>query len=129
MLRTVYEGPRGPRMAVCDRRCDKAWGVNGRRADTGSSIEFDQDDDVVYLADGEVGDAPRDPGTYEGGQGKPMFPDEHNKWCLRECERSSVIEVGEPIRIHDFGHRLYNQPWRHEGATERWIDANERFKP
>jgi len=129
LLRTAYDGPRGPRLAVCDRRCDKAWGVNGRRADNASSIEFDQDDDIVYLADGETGTAPRDPGTYEGGQAKPFHPDRHNKWCLRECERCSVVEAGEAIRIHDFAHRQYNQPWKHDGAVEAWIETGETYRP
>jgi hypothetical protein len=56
-------------------------------------------DDFAWLADGELGDAPADPGTYEGlaMEGKPATvtgPDDLNRWCVRECERMSVSEPG-----------------------------------
>lgn len=118
------------RLYVCDRNCAKAWGVNGRRHDTASAIDFDGEDDIVYLSDDETGEAPANPGTYEGGHAKPMHPDSHNKWCVRECERCDRIEAGEPILVPDFSVRHYNQPWRHADApaiTTR--DTGRRFLP
>lgn len=98
-----------PCAVACDARCDKAWGVHGR-----PKIEFGEDDDVAYLADGELGTAPADPGTYEGGQGKPQHPSERlNKWCVRECERSGMADQGTLIELKDFSKWLYNQPWKH----------------
>lgn len=109
-------------LAVCDHKCEKAWGHNGRRnARDGAGpacIEYDDMDDCVDLADSEVGLAPEDPGTYEGGHGKPMHPDRHNKWCVRECERSSIIEPGEEITYWDYSKRVYNQPWLHPEAAD-----------
>lgn len=107
----------GQRMrVVCDRNCAKAWGINSR-----PRIELSNDeDDYAFLADGELGDAPEDPGTYEGGFGKPLSPDEFpNKWCVRECERCARSKPGEyeedllPI---DLSKRDYNMPWLHELA-------------
>lgn len=51
----------------CDEKCEKAWGVQNRPKERLS----DDDDDVVYLSDDELGTAPADPGTYEGGHAKP----------------------------------------------------------
>jgi hypothetical protein len=119
-------------LATCDRRCEKAWGVNGRRSPE-TCIEFDPDgdvDDIAYLADQETGEAPRDPGTYEGGQGKPMHPDRHNKWCLRECERCDLVEAGQPVVVKDFSRRLYNQPSKHPGLDHRrQIETGDVFHP
>jgi|SRR6478672_703304 len=100
---------------ACDGKCQKAWGINNR-----PSISFDENDpdDSAYLADDELGDAPVDPGTYEGGHGKPTNP-VHNKWCFRECERSSACEVENfpSMVLSDFSKRRYNQPWKHEAST------------
>jgi hypothetical protein len=82
----------------------------------------DDEDDVVYLADGELGEAPANPGTYEGGYGKPKtstaFP---TKWCLRECERCAFAGVNLPadqyVPLKDFSVRRYNQPWKHQKST------------
>lgn len=106
---------------VCDGRCDKAWGLNRR-----PRINFDEKDpdDIAWLSDNELGEAPEDPGTYEGGHGKPSStplsdPNEMNKWCARECERSNleclanVALEGETPRT--FNTRVYNQPWKHRG--------------
>lgn len=102
-------------LLICDGRCDKAWGVNHR-----PRIYFDPEepDDCAWLADGELGEAPVDPGTYEGGQAKPTRPEERlNQWCARECERSEILEVEEWPDLHehlpDFSVRRYNQPWKH----------------
>ncbi len=105
-------------LATCDLRCEKAWGVNGRNAPD-TTVELDlggDEDDIVYLADHETGEAPRDPGTYEGGCAKPFHPDRHNRWCLRECERCEIVEAGEPIVVRDYSKRHYNQPSKHPEA-------------
>lgn len=96
---------------ACDGKCDKAWGINNR-----PRIDFDPDepDDHAYLADHELGDAPTQPGTWEGGHGKPRDSSQMNKWCARECERSGIFEDGEAIKLHDFSTRLFNQPWKHK---------------
>lgn len=99
-------------LVVCDRNCEKAWGHNGGRP----TLSFDDDnpDDFVYLADSEVGQAPDDPGTYEGwGEGKPNHPERHSRWCVRECERSDLVRPGQLITCRDLSHRLFNQPWKH----------------
>ena len=44
---------------ACDEKCEKAWG--GTRPKEKLS---DDDDDVVYLSDSELGKAPVDPGTF-----------------------------------------------------------------
>lgn len=35
-----------------------------------------------------------------------------NKWCARECERSTIFDDGEPIVIEDLEHPLPNCHWR-----------------
>ena len=93
----------------CDGNCRKAWGINNR-----PRVQLSDDpDDFEYLADDELGDAPVDPGTYEGMSAKPLsvaeFP---NKWCVRECERckmSSPGESSEPLKIKTFDKRQKNK--------------------
>lgn len=70
---------------ACDARCDKAWGINAR-----PRVQLSDDpNDYAFRADHELGTAPVDPGTYEGGHAKPASPERRlNKWCARECERS-----------------------------------------
>lgn len=97
-----------PMRVKCDRQCGKAWGFNSR-----PSIQLSEDiDDIAWLADGELGEAPADPGTYEGGQGKPTTPDVFpTKWCVRECERCESSEYGEadkPLELKDWSQRQYN---------------------
>jgi hypothetical protein len=96
---------------VCDGRCDKAWGINSRprlyfqesllvpRALAAGEHPRDPDDSV-YVADALLGIAPEDPGTYEGGYGKPSAVPltdslQMNKWCARECERCALREPGD----------------------------------
>jgi hypothetical protein len=56
-----------PAKVGCDGRCGKAWGINGR-----AKVRLsDDEDDFYWPADDELGDAPADPGSYEGGYGKP----------------------------------------------------------
>lgn len=98
----------------CDENCLKAWGINNRPSEQLSSDE----DDTCFLSDKELGVAPVDPGTYEGGHAKPASKDEiPNKWCVRECERCTMSKPNEfdkPLKLKDFSSRLYNQPWKHE---------------
>lgn len=107
---------------ACDGKCNKAWGINNRpeliRNVFGDYVEmtpeerFDEAicpnaDDTVDLADGELGTAPADPGTYEGDEAKPTNAI-HNKWCARECERSVLVDRGQPIELPDYDKRHYN---------------------
>ncbi len=72
---------------VCDEKCHKAWGWNSRP----------MDDNGEYLPDKLLNIAPIDPKTYEGGDSKPVFDFEKgNKWCVRECERCAITEIGKP---------------------------------
>jgi hypothetical protein len=103
----------GHRVVIgCDARCDKAWGMNAR-----PRVEFhpnDDPDDFAWLCDDELGNAPMDPGTYEGGQAKPVTPEDRlNKWCARECERSHIADTWLDLRLLDFSVRVYNMPWMH----------------
>lgn len=91
-----------PLLLVCDGNCAKAWGINLRPK---NALSLDEDD-YEYLADGELGIAPADPGSYEGGHGKPSSPAGKNKWCARECERSKMIEDSLP----NFTVRVSNKP-------------------
>lgn len=98
-----------PEILVCDANCAKAWGINQRPKEQLS----DDPDDSCYLADHEVSDAPVPIGSYEGGQTKPLTPQHMNKWCSRECERSSTFVPGEALKAIDFSVRVFNQPWKH----------------
>jgi hypothetical protein len=114
--RVIYFGQ--PGVVICDARCDKAWGINNRPL-----VQFSEDqDDTAFLADNELGEAPADPGTYEGGCAKPTEPSERlNKWCVRECERSAMSRSGrgdEVVEAPDFSKRLFNQPWKHAGDSK-----------
>lgn len=93
---------------ACDGKCEKAWGISNRPK---IILDENDEDDFAYLSDDELGIAPEDPGTYEGGFGKPEANEEKlNKWCYRECERCSKIEHGENIQsnLNDFSKRVYN---------------------
>lgn len=103
-----------PLVLFCDEKCNKAWGICCRPKNQLS----EDDDDYEYLADGELEDAPEDPGSYEGGHGKPCCDeDKLNKWCCRECERSEMIEVSKvnddtdfEALLTDYSKRLSNIP-------------------
>jgi len=93
----------------CDGRCEKAWGINNR-----PRVQISDDvDDYAFLCDAELGQAPVDPGTYEGGVAKPPSAHEFpTKWCVRECERCNMSMPGEsshPLPIHSFAERRYNK--------------------
>ena len=94
-----------PSCICCDGNCAKAWGNNSR-----PKLQLsDDEDDFAWLADDELGEAPVDPGTYEGGEAKPVKPHERlNKWCVRECERSDVHPLGVMCKPVDFSKRRYN---------------------
>lgn len=87
-----------PCLLVCDGTCEKAWGINARPR---HQYDPENEDDYAFLADGELGYAPANPGTSEGGYFKPVDRT-HNKWCCRECERCTMVE------IKDFGRRRDN---------------------
>ena len=101
---------------ACDNKCDKAWGRNGRErvylGDLDENGDIANPDDYGYLGDGELGTAPEDPGTYEGGEGKPLAGAPMNKWCTRECERSTIVRIKETPVLYDFSDRLYNMKKR-----------------
>lgn len=82
---------------VCDCECEHAWGINCRP----KKMLSDDPDDYVYYSDEELEEqelvAPADPGTYEGGHGKPQAPEERfNKWCARQCERCTILDGAPP---------------------------------
>lgn len=94
-----------PIIVGCDANCAKAWGINNRPRVQLSANE----DDYAFRADDELGTAPADPGTYEGDHAKPLqVPSRHNKWCVRECERSAMVDPHEPLTLPDFSQRVYN---------------------
>ena len=99
----VYFGQ--PAVILCDANCAKAWGVNGR-----PKVQLSEnEDDFAFLADGELGTAPEDPGTEEGGQRKPEYvADRLNKWCCRECERCVMARPNEEFQLKDFSVRRKN---------------------
>jgi hypothetical protein len=97
-----------PCILACDAQCHKAWGSDSR-----PSIQLsDNEDDYAYLADHELGFAPKNPGTYVGDdEGKPITPEERlNRWCARECERANVAYPGKVVKLPNFDKRIYNIP-------------------
>lgn len=96
-------------VVACDGNCRKAWGINRR-----PSVEMsDNEDDTADLADHELGDAPVNPGTYEGGDAKPTDytdPRRQNKWCCRECERSRIVVDAGEVTLPDYSRRVCNIP-------------------
>ncbi len=107
----------GHRILACDGRCNKAWGINGRPRD-----QFDEyePDDYVYTGDNELGVAPGPGETVILSEGDHMKPSavEHknpellNKWCVRECERSTIVGHNEPIELPDMNSPTPNMPHR-----------------
>lgn len=103
----IYYGQKAT--VACYEKCEKAWGISSR-----PKIQFNEnnEDDYAYLSDDELGMAPEDSGTYEGGYVKPISKEERlNIWCCRECERCYISNSGEfdkPIVLKDFSKRVYN---------------------
>jgi hypothetical protein len=96
---------------ACDENCYKAWGHSHRPHEHLS----DDEDDIVWLADEEIGIAPIDPGTYEGDDAKPTKKsDRLNKWCCRECERCDMADQLDDIELPDYSQRVYNIPRKAE---------------
>jgi hypothetical protein len=94
-------------IVACDGKCDKAFGMNQRLTSPNSLDE----DDFEWLGDDELGDAPTESPITEGfeHQNKPSnLTEAHNKWCVRECERSVLVEPGEVIVLPDFSRRQQN---------------------
>lgn len=91
----------------CDAQCGKAWGIHNR-----PKIQLSENpDDYAFFADSEVGEAPTNPGTYEGGCGKPQTEsDRLNRWCFRECERCVDGKQEETLEAKDFSQRVFNIP-------------------
>ena len=89
---------------VCDQKCEKAWGILQRE-----KVKLSSDDEYFeYMADGELGIAPENLQTYEGDDAKPLDR-QHNRWCLRECERScSDVSPKIPTPL-DFTKRIRNK--------------------
>lgn len=111
---------------ACDGNCKKAWGIGLRPKIYFSENPSDNSDNYAFLSDNELGVAPADPGSYEGGIPKPMSSDEFpNKWCVRQCERCAMSNVGKynlPIVIPDFSERIFNIPSAHGQNT----NANQK---
>lgn len=85
----------------CDEHCEKAWGKHQRPSSLDPNTET-----KFFLADTELGRAPLDPGTEEGPDRKPTLPnDKLNRWCVRECERSSMGPSLVDLRVPDFSQR------------------------
>lgn len=107
-----------PQTVGCDGKCQKAWGIQMRPQCRLSEDE----DDYVYYKDSVLGRAPNDPGTSEGSHIKP-YGDGHiklNKWCVRQCERSDMVEHGKELAIPDLENPTPNIPLEnrlHRGHT------------
>ncbi len=106
-------------VVLCDGKCEKAWGISQRPR----VILSNDEDDFYYVPDGELGTAPIDPGTYEGDHGKPDpgdGSDRINKWCVRECERSSILNPRRDQfrRPHNFQRPRYNLAERQREADK-----------
>ncbi|MDP3909794.1 MAG: hypothetical protein Q8Q14_05340, partial [Gemmatimonadales bacterium] len=119
LRKSIYHFGRPATMA-CDGNCRKAWGVSKRPSHPLPDAR-DEDDDE-FLADGELPDAPEDPGTYEGDHAKPTRLDQRlNKWCLRECERSAWADGHDrEFLLDDHSERIPN---RYDRKSERQMAA------
>lgn len=120
--------PMGNAMLVCDHKCEKAFGVDGRRLSHENMRQLSaEEDDILYLPDDEVGVSNTVNEVFGG-----IKPTEHVKWCYRSCERSSAIEplLGgrAKIRYQDFAKPVYNMPWKH-GASNHYKDTGFELAP
>lgn len=78
-----------PGFIICDGRCDKAWGIEARSK---IMLSDEDEDDYYFLPDSALGAAPDVSGNTEGDHDKPNNR-KHNKWCARQCERSTMVEL------------------------------------
>lgn len=114
VMTTSYYSAKGLLTISCDGKCHKAWGVNGRRLENGNiRMASSDEEDVIYLSDNDVPDVANTSQFLEGGEGKPEIIGKHNKWCMRECERSSWTKGLEDPKILDFSYEVYNMPESH----------------
>ena len=103
-------------IVACDGRCDKAWGVDDRPTNRLGSDH----NDFEWLADGELGQAPIDPGSLSSDNGvrKPLLvrgPDDVNEWCVDRCERMAKCRAVTSERAPDppdLSRRRPNFEWR-----------------
>ncbi len=100
------------KVLACDGKCDKAWGINGR-----PKRQLSEDgDDYVFIGDGEFGEAlaPGPGETVAIAEGCDIKPENSdgfgNKWCTRECERTAMVDLGEPIDLPDMTNPEPNIP-------------------
>ncbi|HDR9105393.1 TPA: hypothetical protein QDB04_002234 [Burkholderia vietnamiensis] len=101
----------GRQMKVgCDGNCGKAWGLSARPR---IRLDFLDPEDIAFLADSELDQAPADPGAFSGYRKPAEGPAGINKWCALECERSTICGLGHQPEISDFSERRYTQPWKH----------------
>ena len=91
---------------ACDAKCTKAWGLQKRPSRV---VDESKPDDIVWLGDGELKQAPSDPKTTVNGYGKPLKPEHRmNQWCVSECERSMFVSPNETKETHNWRRRTRN---------------------
>lgn len=117
------------RIIGCDGKCNKAWGVICRPI---VDLDGKGEDNHYLLGDDDLGEAPEDPGTYEGGDGKPFDAqsgEDMNRWCFRQCERCEDCKVGEELQLKDWSKKRYNKPWTDEAKADMIRDRrNDSFE-
>lgn len=125
----------------CDAKCHKAWGMQLRPAVyldaegkvikvyLGGKGKYDlpdgaDPDNHAYIPDELLGNAPEEPGTWEGFEGKE--PESLNKWCVRQCERNEIGEYDDPmgpLKLKNFSDFLFNIP-----SIEKVVKANPGWR-
>lgn len=102
---------------ACDGRCDKAWGIQGRPRHRFQPEDVDPDD-YVYIGDDALGTAPPPYQTEIISEGLNIKPSAvaHsdgtllNRWCTRQCERSAIVDRGDPVVVPDMRTPAWNKP-------------------
>jgi hypothetical protein len=116
-ITTSFYTSNGIETISCDGKCHKAWGVNGRQLENKNiRMASSDEEDVVFLSDAdtpEMSNSSQFSNVFEGGQGKPEVRGKHNKWCMRECERSCWSSGLEDPKVLDFSYEVYNKPEIH----------------
>lgn len=117
----------GPCALVCDGRCDKAWGINGRPREQHSA----DPDDYTYLSDSVLQTAPPPGQTRTIAEGRDVKPSAEaltgttghvmgNRWCARECERCGVLRASHGAVLAmppDLEYPTPNLPTRAKGGA------------